>query len=529
MNLLHKLKETCTAVLPICVIVLLLGTTVAPLGAETLVPFCIGSFFLIIGLSIFLTGADLGIVPAGSFMGAKLTRTRMMPLILGTGLLIGFLITIAEPDLLVLGDQVENVTGGIATIPTIPGRAMVISVALGVGLFVALGLARTLLQIPYRFVLIIGYAITFALASRVDNVFVAIAFDSGGATTGPMTVPFIIALGVGIAAVRGDKNAVEDSFGYTGIASIGPILAVTILGFMLMAGSQDASAAQGAAQGATDIASATAGNAAQPVAAAASAAHEVAATAKPLEVLAEALALIPAEARDVFTALFPLFAIIVAFQFVLLKFPPVFFKRVALGFFYAFLGLVFFFVGTELAFVPAGKALGAALGALPFKWILIPIGVILGAVVVCAEPAVWVLTEQVEEVSGGNIRKPLLLGTLAIGVSVSVGLSMCRVLWGFSIWYLLVPFYALAIALTFFTPKLFTAIAFDSGGVASGPMASTFILSLTLGASVAVGGNPAVDGFGVIAMIAATPLVAIQILGMLYHRTEIRARRGGTK
>ena len=519
MNLLHKLKETCTAVLPICAIVLLLGTTVVPLGAGVLVPFCVGSFFLIIGLSIFLTGADLGIVPAGAFMGAKLTRTRMMPLILGTGLLIGFLITIAEPDLLVLGDQVENVTGGIATIPTIPGRAMVIAVALGVGLFVALGLARTLLQIPYRFVLIVGYALTFALASQVDNVFVAIAFDSGGATTGPMTVPFIIALGVGIAAVRGDKNAVEDSFGYTGIASIGPILAVTILGFMLMANPHAAASAQNVAGDAITSAAQTA--------ALTSSAHV--ATANPFAVIAEAFSLIPGEARDVFTALCPLFAIIVAFQFALLKFPPVLFKRVSLGFLYAFIGLVFFFVGTELAFVPAGKALGAALGALKFKWILIPIGIVLGAVVVCAEPAVWVLTEQVEEVSGGNIRKPVLLGTLAIGVAVSVGLSMCRVLWGFSIWYLLVPFYALAIALTFFTPKLFTAIAFDSGGVASGPMASTFILSLTLGASVAVGGNPATDGFGVIAMVAATPLVAIQILGMLYRRTEVRARRGGTK
>ena len=544
MNLLHKLKETCTAVLPICAIVLILGTTIAPLGAGILVPFCVGSFFLIIGLSVFLTGADLGIVPAGSYMGAKLTRTKMMPLILGTGLIIGFLITIAEPDLLVLGNQVETVTGGIDSIPTIPGRAMILAVALGVGIFVALGLARTLFQIPYRMVLIVGYALTFALASQVDNVFVAIAFDSGGATTGPMTVPFIIALGVGIAAVRGDKNAVEDSFGYTGIASIGPILAVTILGFMLSGNAHGGastmqSAAQSAAQSttqATAVAQAAAQNAAEAVATSAAALTSVALTSaahaastNPLAVFAEAFALIPGEARNVFTALFPLFAIIVVFQFALLKFPPQLFKRVSLGFFYAFLGLVFFFVGTELAFVPAGKALGAALGMLEYKWILIPIGVVLGAVVVCAEPAVWVLTEQVEEVSGGNIRKPVLLATLSIGVAASVGLSMCRVLWGFSIWYLLVPFYALAIALTFFTPKLFTAIAYDSGGVASGPMASTFILSLTLGASVAVGGDPATDGFGVIAMVAATPLVAIQILGMLYHRMEVRALRGGMK
>ena len=229
---------------------------------------------------------------------------------------------------------------------------------------------------------------------------------------------------------------------------------------------------------------------------------------------------VPEVARNVFIALSPLYGIILLFQLFLIKLPPQQFKRVSLGFLYAYIGLILFFVGADSAFVPAGKALGVALGSLERNWILIPIGCVLGAVVVCAEPAVWVLTEQVEEVSGGNIRKPLLLATLAIGVSVSIGLSMCRVIFGFSVWYLLIPFYAAAIALTFVTPKLFTAIAFDSGGVASGPMASTFILSLTLGASVASGGDPSRDGFGVIAMVAATPLVAIQILGWLYSLKE---------
>ncbi len=504
MNLLHKIRETCYAVLPICALVLILGTTVAPLGVSTLVPFCFGSIILILGLSIFLTGADLGIVPAGAYMGSKLTRTRNMPLILAAGLVIGFLITIAEPDLLVLGDQVESVTGVIKSSP------MVLAVALGVGSFVALALARVLFQIPYRVVLIIGYVLIFALAARIDNVFVAIAFDSGGATTGPMTVPFIIALGVGIASVRGDKNALEDSFGFTGIASIGPIIAVTLLGFMMSGGNQHP--ARGVAEAAVAHAEGAQG--------AASVAALLAAS------VSRAIAHFPMEARDVIIALAPLYGIILCFQLFLLRLPPRLFRRITLGFVYAAIGLTFFFIGADLAFVPAGTKLGSVLGALDYRWILIPIGCVLGAVVVCAEPAVWVLTEQVEEASGGNIRKPVLLATLAIGVAVSVGLSMCRVILGFSIWWLLVPFYALAIALTFVTPKLFTAIAFDSGGVASGPMASTFILSLTLGASVSAGGNPATDGFGVIAMVAATPLVAIQILGMLFHRSEARVAEG---
>ena len=370
---------------------------------------------------------------------------------------------------------------------------MVIVVALGVGIFVALGLARVLFQVPFQIVTIVGYILVFALASRVSPIFVAISFDSGGATTGPMTVPFIIALGVGVAAVRGDKSAIDDSFGYTGIASIGPILAVTILGFRLT----------GKSGGLVPLAD--------------SGATEAAAG-----IFSRCIHLLPEVARDVFIALSPLYAIILAFQVFLLKLPPQQFKRVSLGFLYAYIGLVVFFIGTDTVFVPAGKALGAALGMLSWNWILIPIGCLLGAVVVCAEPAVWILTEQVEEISGGNIRKPVMLGALAIGVAVSVGLSMCRVLWGFSIWYLLVPFYAAALLLTFCTPKLFTAIAFDSGGVASGPMASTFILSLTLGASVSTGGNPATDGFGGIAMIAATPLVTIQILGWLFSKREHR-------
>jgi hypothetical protein len=512
MNLVHKFRETCYAVLPICAIVLILGTTVAPLNHAILASFAVGSVILIAGLTVFLTGADLGIVPAGTYIGAKLTRTRNITLILVSGLVIGFLITVAEPDLLVLGGQVAEVTG------TISERALVLAVAAGVGLFVAVGLARVLLQIPYRAILIVGYAAVFALASTVSEEFVAISFDSGGATTGPMTVPFIIALGIGVAAVRGDKNALEDSFGYTGIASIGPILAVALLGVALgngaggHAAAQETASAANAASGAVNAAAAGTNGAI----AASGAAGSVAL----FSILSGIAHSIPEVARNVFVALSPLYGIILLFQIFLIKLPPQQFKRVSLGFLYAYIGLILFFVGADSAFVPAGKALGVALGSLEHNWILIPIGCVLGAVVVCAEPAVWVLTEQVEEVSGGNIRKPLLLAALAIGVSVSIGLSMCRVVFGFSVWYLLIPFYAAAIALTFVTPRLFTAIAFDSGGVASGPMASTFILSLTLGASVASGGDPSRDGFGVIAMVAATPLVAIQILGWLYSLKE---------
>jgi len=499
-----KLKETGIAVLPVSAIVFALALTIAPLEPSLLLSFAAGSILVIIGLAVFLAGAELGIMPAGSFLGGALTGTRKLPLILGAGFFLGFLVTIAEPDLLILGRQAELVTG------TIPAKAIVLSVALGVGIFVALGLARTIFQIPYRLVIILGYLLVFALASRVDPVFVAIAFDSGGATTGPMTVPFIIALGVGVAGVRGDgdKTAAEDSFGYTGIASIGPILSVAVLGFLL----------------AGDPTGAGGNSAVAPGGSAADAGIAASDTAVPL--LAGCVQELPGIMATVATALAPLLAMLVLFQLFLLKLPPRQMRRIVAGFVYAWLGLVLFFLGTDTAFIPAGKALGAALGALSFNWILVPVGCLVGAVVVCAEPAVWVLTEQVEEVSGGNVRKPVLLAALAIGVAVSVGLSMLRVLAGFSIWFLLAPLYAAAVALTFVTPKLFTAIAFDSGGVASGPMASTFILSLTLGASQGAGGNPASDAFGLIAMIAVTPLVSIQILGRLFARSEKHALQG---
>jgi hypothetical protein len=364
MNLVHKFRETCYAVLPICAIVLILGTTVAPLDHAILVSFAVGSVILIAGLTVFLTGADLGIVPAGTYIGAKLTRTRNITLILVSGLVIGFLITVAEPDLLVLGGQVAEVTG------TISERALVLAVAAGVGLFVAVGLARVLLQIPYRAILIVGYAAVFALASTVSEEFVAISFDSGGATTGPMTVPFIIALGIGVAAVRGDKNALEDSFGYTGIASIGPILAVALLGVALGNGSGGHAAAQETANAANAI-----GGAVNAVAAGANGAIGTSGAAGSValfSILSGIAHSVPEVARNVFVALSPLYGIILLFQLILLKLPPQQFKRVSLGFLYAYIGLILFFVGADSAFVPAGKALGVALGSLEYNWILIP-------------------------------------------------------------------------------------------------------------------------------------------------------------
>lgn len=490
MNLTQKLKDTSMAILPVDLIVLALHFTVAPLAPHLLISFLAGSIFVILGLGVFLAGADLGIVPAGSLLGASLTRTRNLPLILIALLISGFIITIAEPNLRVQGDLVESVTGSIGS------WTLVFAVAGGIGIFLAIAMLRILLQIPFRVVIILLYGIALALATRVDPSLVAIAFDSSGSATGPLTVPFFIALGIGVTSVRGGKNAGDDSFGTTGIAAIGPIFAMVVVG-LLVAGKGHS------VDGPPDI--------------------RVEAAAINQGALELWVSSVPSIMKSVALSLSPLAALLVFFQITLLKLPPAQVRRLVIGLAYTWLGLVLFFVGATSGFIPAGAALGGALGALGSNYFLVPVGCALGSAIVCAEPAMWVLTSQVEEVTSGNIRKPAVLTAVALGVASGVALSMWRVLAGFSVWYLVGPLYILAISLTLVTPKLFASIAFDSGSVATGPVSSAFILPLTIGASAAAGGDPARDAFGLIAMIAITPPVSMQILGIIFHAKERRA------
>ncbi|MBR3814922.1 MAG: DUF1538 domain-containing protein [Spirochaetaceae bacterium] len=515
--MLNKLKETAVSILPISVIVLILNWTIAPLGSSMIWQFLTGSLFTILGLALFLLGADIGILPIGEKAGAALTSKRNLPLLLSSAFVIGFLITIAEPDVQVLAKQVCSVDASINS------TVLLVMIAVGIGFFTSVGLLRTVLHIPLKYLLIAFYIIVFVAAFAAPDKYLAVAFDSGGATTGPMTVPFILALGVGVAAVQGrgkGKTGNESSFGMTGMASIGPILAVLILG-ICVGGHQPSKRA-------------AALSAVQPEAAVtteASASTVDAATANGAEkgVFAH---LLPETLVDVAKALLPLAVMFVVFQFTLLHLPPHAIIRMSVGLLYSFVGLVLFMLGVNGGFMPAGDIIGFTVAQTDYRYILVAIGVFLGAVVVCAEPAVWVLTEQVEEISGGTIKRSVIIAALSVGVAVSVGLSIFRVLSGFSLWFVLLPGYAVALALTFFCPQLFTAIAFDSGGVASGPMTTTFILSFMLGISNALGGNPLTNAFGVIALVAMAPLITIQVLGILYAgktKKSAGAEKGGAK
>lgn len=477
--MLEKVKESAVSVIPVMVIVVLLHFTIAPLPHGQLGQFIVGGALLILGLSIFLIGADLGMVPFGQRVGAALTHKRSLALILGAAFAIGFAVTIAEPDVQVLASQVATIA------PDLNKSLLLVMIAVGVGVFLIIAMLRTVMQIPLRVLLWVSYALVFFVCAFDAPAYVCIAFDSGGATTGPITVPFIMALGIGVASsIKKTSDGSDNSFGFVGLASIGPIAAVAVMG-LFSPMSDNLPDSQGGDAGYVSL-------------------------------FAPFLYQLPHVAEEITMALLPILLLFVIFQITMLKLPGGQVKRMVTGFIYAWIGLVIFMVGVNGGFTPTGRSLGMELGGVAGGWALIPVGLILGAVVVIAEPAVWVLTEQVEEVSGGSIKRSVMLVALSISIAMAVTLGMIRVITGISVWYLLLPGYILALLMTKRCPPLFTAIAFDSGGVASGPMSTTFVLALTLGAAISSGGNPATDAFGMVAMIAMAPLLTIQALGMVY-------------
>ena len=481
----EKINESLTSVLPITVIVLLLSVTVAPMPVGTLAMFVVGAVMLILGMAFFSLGTDVAMTPMGDGIGAQLVKTKRVSLVILITLIIGILITMAEPDLQVLATQV----------PSIPNMVLILTVAVGVGLFFVLAVLRTLYQISLPVLLLIFYAVVFILSIFVPNEFVSVAFDSGGVTTGPITVPFIMALGVGLASIRGDRGAQEDSFGLVALCSIGPILAVLLLGIFYRGGDP----------GYTPV--------------------DIPDVVTSRDLAGAFVVELPAYIREVLTALLPILAFCAVFQLIFRRFHKLQLQKIGVGFIYTFLGLALFLTGVNVGFMPAGYFLGGALAGSGKSWTLIPIGMLVGYFIVTAEPAVHVLNKQVETITDGGISQRAMMLSLSIGVAVSVGLAMVRVLTGISIYWLLVPGYAIALALTFFVPRLFTGIAFDSGGVASGPMTTTFLLPFSMGACEALGGNVLTDAFGIVAMVAMTPLVTIQSLGLLYQRKKRGSRR----
>ena len=480
----EKIREALASVVPITAIVLVLSFTVAPLPTATLLAFLIGAALLIVGMGLFTLGADTAMTPIGERVGAHMTRSRKLWIVVAVGFLIGVIVTVSEPDLQVLATQV----------PGVPNALLIGAVAVGVGAFLVIALLRILFRIPLNRMLIVFYIAVFGLTLLVPEDFLAIAFDSGGVTTGPMTVPFIMALGLGVSSIRSDENASQDSFGLVALCSVGPILAVLILALIYpSAGAYTPVAVPDAAD-----------------------------SRALWQLFQEGL---PTYAEEVAVCLAPIAAFFALFQVISLKLKRKKVLKIVVGILYTDVGLVLFLTGVNVGFMPAGSYLGRQIAELPYNWILIPIGMLMGWFIVQAEPAVHVLNKQVEEITSGAIPGKAMSTSLSVGVAVSIGLSMVRVMTGVSIYVFLVPGYLAAIAMSFFVPKIFTAIAFDSGGVASGPMTATFLLPFAMGACEALGGNVVTDAFGVVAMVAMTPLLTIQMLGLLYQSRIRRAEQ----
>ena len=474
--LAEKLKEAAASVLPVTAIVAVLCLALVRVDVGLMLSFLLGSGLLILGMGLFTLGAELSMSRIGNLIGAKMTKSRKLWFILAVSFLLGVAITMAEPDLQVLATNV----------PAIDKTVLIVTVSVGVVLFLMLCMVRILFSVSLRLLLIVFYALLFLGAFLSDAGFLSVAFDSGGVTTGPMTVPFIMALGVGVASIRRDENAKADSFGLVALCSIGPVMAVMLLGAIYPTDTQaDVGMVIGGFETTVELGGAY-------------------------------LRSLPTYMLEVAMALLPIFVFFLLFQVFSLRLRRLPLTKIVMGVGYTFLGLVLFLTGVNVGFSPLGYVLGKELVTSGLSALLIPLAMLMGWFIIDAEPAVHILNKQVEELTSGAISAKAMGLSLSVAVALANGLAMVRVLTGLPILYFLLPGYAVALGLSFFVPRTFTAIAFDSGGVASGPLTATFMLPLAMGACTALGGNVMTDAFGLVALVAMMPLITVQVMGGIY-------------
>lgn len=474
----EKFKESMSSVLPVALIVALLAATVAPVDSGIFLSFIVGVLFLVVGTGLFTLGADSSMLELGQKVGSTLTESKKVWLIAFISFVIGVIVTIAEPDLQILAAQV----GGISSM------TLILSVSVGVGLFLMAAMLRIVLGVSFKLMLAILYPLVFVIAVFfVDKSFWALAFDAGGVTTGPMTVPFIMALGVGVAAIHKGKKG-NDSFGLVALASIGPVIAVLILGMLFEVEGVDISSAVIAPDSTRNV------------------------------VVSYGKGILT-YAKEVGMALSPIFAFLWLFQLFSRAFTRRQLIRVLIGLVYTFVGLTFFLTGANVGFLPVGSKMGETLANVWDGWLLVPVGALIGYFIVAAEPAVYVLNKQVEHSTAGAISAKAMKSGLCIGVSFAVALAFFRIVVGFNIMWILSVGYAAALILMIFCPDTFTGIAFDSGGVASGALVSSFVLPMAKGAcAVLAPGQTMTLAFGSVALVALAPLISIQVLGVSYKR-----------
>lgn len=487
--IVSKLKEVFLSVIPIIVIVLILNFTLVPMNSFILIRFMIGALFVILGLTVFLLGVDIGISPLGDLTGLSLARTNKLWIVLTGGLILGFFISVAEPGLMVLASQVAYVTSG-----SIMKLSLLIVVSIGLAIMLSLGFLRIFYNVALYKTLFVLYGIILILSFFVSREILAISFDASGSTTGILAVPFILAISVGISKLKKDSEASEnDSFGLVAIASTGAIISVMLLGILAKTDRYH-----------SDFSLVI---------------HEEG------SVIRSFMEMVFPFLKDSLIAIAPLLLILLVFQNIAFKLKSRKFRALITGFIFTFIGLLIFLIGVNAGFMDVGTMIGKNLALVNNKVFVVLIGFVLGVVTILAEPAVHVLTHQIEEVTSGYVKRRAVLASLALGVGIAVALSVVRILIpSIQLWHYLLPGYILCVILMFITPKLFVGIAFDAGGVATGPVTATFIMAFIQGGAFSVeGANLIVDGFGMIAMVAMTPILTLEILGLVF---AIQSRGG---
>ena len=489
-NLSKKLLESAIAVLPITLLVIFVGLGLPELRNMQLGLFAFGAIMLTLGMAFFTLGADMAIMEIGREIGANIAGNKKI-LIFIIPLILGFFVAFSEPDIQILGELFQ-------TTPGQKNMTIIIVVSVAVAIMLLISTLRANYSWPLRIIILVIYCIIFTLAILAEIYapnFVSTAFDSGGIATGPMSVPFLLAFGIGFANAKGGKNQSQNSFGVLGLATAGPILAVLLMALILRPNASPKPLEHIDVENFSDV----------------------------LKTFGQAL---PAEFKLVGIALAPTVIIVLIFQFTTLKLPKQIILKILIGVIYTFFGLSIFLAAANSCFSPVGQKLGFVIASKSFKWVLIPLGLAIGAMIALAEPSIHILAKQVDELTGGSISKRFMLIALCTGIGIAVGLAMIRVLTGLKIWWFLLPTYIVSLALMFVVKPIFTAIAFDSGSAASGAMAATFALPFTLGASVSVGGNPLLDAFGLVAYISMTPILILQLTGLVYKiKTEAIQRK----
>ena len=477
-----KIMEAFLSVLPITVIVILISIIFVPMPTGTFLLFLGGAALLIIGMGFFSLGVDMAMIPMGEGIGVQMTRTSKLILIIFVAFAMGVMITVAEPSLMVLAHQIS----------AIPYWYIIFTVAVGVGFYLVMAVLKTIFKIRFSALLIISYLICFVLSYFNTNTFIPVGFEAGSVATGPIAVPFVLAIGLGLAAVRSDKGSVEDSFGLVALVLVGPVISMLSLGIFFKPGDMEMGLmAISEVDTSRDVAGAFG-------------------------------SILPQQLREVSLALGGILACFFILQLVSRRYNKHQLLRIVIGFIYTLIGLVVFLTGVNVGFIPVGQLLGSELASSTFSWVLIPLGGVIGYFIVAAEPAVHVLNKQVEEISGGAITVKMMFSGLALGMGMAVALVMMRILFGINLLWILVPGYVLSLILSFFVPRIFTAIAFDSGAVCTGPMSATFLLPLAMGVADGANRDLMLYAIGTVSIVAMTPPIIIQIMGLM-HQMKMRS------